>query len=108
MLANNVPSQIYIGVPAKKSEKFNDGLQLTKEGGLTKINAIKVFYTDKHVVGVTVYYKLADGDYLKARHNSPEKGNKKLQRRLFEIGPDDYLSEVSGHLSEKGITRLTF
>jgi hypothetical protein len=109
MLARNVPQQVYIGsTNDSKSKKFNDTLELTKQGGLAKINALKVFYNDKYVVGFIVYYKLSDGDLLKARHNVPEKGDKKLQRRLLEIGPDDYLLEISGHLSEKGITRLTF
>ena len=27
---------------------------------------------------------------------------------MLEIGPDDYLNEISGHATEKGITRITF
>ena len=34
--------------------------------------------------------------------------DKKYETRTLEIGPDDYLSEISGHTTEKGITRLTF
>lgn len=45
---------------------MNDSLMLTKEGGCHKINAIKVYFNHKYVLGLVIYYKLNDGDYLKA------------------------------------------
>lgn len=48
-----------------------DEKQLTKEGGCHKINAIKVYTNDKYVLGIVMYYKLADGDYLKAGKKNP-------------------------------------
>ena len=84
---------------------------------IDKINAIKVHFSQKYVIGLTFYYKLADGDYLKAgnlfniitilAHNAP-KDKKKYEKRVLEIGPDDFLLEIAGHFTEKGITRITF
>ncbi len=78
--------------------------ELVKQGGFTKINAIRVFFTDKQylnnfllisVRGLEIFYKLNDGDLLKAGHNTPKK-KKELKSAVFEIGPDDYLSEIQG------------
>lgn len=92
-----------------------DEKQLTKEGGCHKINAIKVYTNDKYVLGIVMYYKLADGDYLKAGHNVPKekkvlKKSNKIKSRVFEIGPDDYLKEIAGHYDNANghICRLTF
>ena len=74
---------------------------------MIKINAIKTYFNEKYVIGFALYYKLADGDYLKAGHNVP-KEKKKCQKRVLEIGPDDHLLEISGHINEKGLTRITF
>lgn len=106
-MAFNIPPSVKIGEFSKKTEKFDDQLELTKQGGLVKINAIKVYFNEKYVLGMTLYYKLADGGYLKAAHN-PQKDKKSIQKRVLEIGPDDYLKEISGHTTEKGITRITF
>lgn len=38
---------------------------------------------------------MIDGDLLKAGHNTPKK-KKDLQSAVFEIGPDDYISEIQG------------
>lgn len=94
---------------------MKDEEQLAKEGGYHKINAIKVYTNDKYVIGFVMYYKLCDGDYLKAGHNVPKekkllKKSNKIKSRVFEIGPDDYLLEIAGHYDdkEKVISRLTF
>lgn len=57
---------INIGTITKKTTKFDDPKEMTKVGGVLKINAIKVYYNDKYIIGLAIYYKLADGDYLKA------------------------------------------
>jgi len=51
---------------------------------------------------------MADGDYITASHNAPAENKKKYQKRFLEIGPDDHLSEIAGHITDKGITRLIF
>jgi hypothetical protein len=33
---------------------------------MNKINAIKVYFNEKYVIGIACYYKLSDGDYIKA------------------------------------------
>lgn len=82
---------------------------------MNKINAIKVYFDHKAVIGLNIYYKLSDGDYLKASHNVPadkklKKKKNEIQSRVFEIGPDDHLLEIAGHFdSDKNrISRLTF
>ena len=43
--------------------------------------------------GFEIFYKLNDGDLLKAGHNVPKKKSE-LKSQVFEIGPDDYISEI--------------
>ncbi|KRX02557.1 Mannose-binding lectin [Pseudocohnilembus persalinus] len=113
-LQGQIPTRVQVGEWHKKQKAMNDSLMLTKEGGCHKINAIKVYFNHKYVLGLVIYYKLNDGDYLKAGHNVPKekkilKKSNKIQSRVFEIGPDDYLLEVAGHYcpKEKVISRLT-
>lgn len=42
-----------------------------------------MFTNDKYVIGMTFYYKLADGDYLKASHNVP--AEKKILKKSNKI-----------------------
>jgi hypothetical protein len=48
---------------------------------------------------------------LKAGHNTPKK-RKELKSSVFEIGPDDYLSEIQGSFLEEDkrnkIINITF
>lgn len=47
---------------------------------------------------------------MKAGHNVPKK-RKELKNTVFEIGPDDYLSEIQGAYEEgkkNKITNITF
>lgn len=46
---------------------------------------------------------------MKASHNVPkDKEIKKgIEKRVFEIGPDDYLMEISGHFSDR-LNRISF
>ncbi|CAD8127343.1 unnamed protein product [Paramecium sonneborni] len=90
-----VPSKILIGIQNQKLEVFDDGKHLQKTGGLTKIQAIRVFFKENYVRGFEIFYKLNAGDLLKAGHNVP-KSKKELQNVLLEIGPDDYVSEIFG------------
>jgi len=46
-----IPKIINIGVPDKRTTKFDDAKELTKEGGCIKINAIKVYFGEKYVKG---------------------------------------------------------
>lgn len=62
---------------------MNDSVQLTKEGGCHKVNAVKVYFNDKYVIGLVIYYKLNDGDYLKAGHNVPS--DKKVLKKSSKI-----------------------
>jgi len=98
-----IPDKVIIGKPNKKSKKADDCKTLTKAGGLIKINCIKTYYNDKHIIGFTIYYKLEDGDFLKASHNVPESKSerKKCTRSVLEIGPDDYLLEISGFFTDQ-------
>lgn len=41
------PAKVLIGNLNAKLEKFNDAIILAKNGGYKKINAIRVYYTDK-------------------------------------------------------------
>ena len=62
------------------------------------------------VIGFELFYKLGDGDYLKACHNTPE--NRKIKHQMFEIGPDDYIKEISGlyevNKNKSKIINITF
>lgn len=51
-------------------------------GGYNKINAIKVYSNDKYDIGLVVYYKLTDGDYLKAGHNVPKEKSLKKSNKI--------------------------
>jgi len=55
---------------------------------------------------MTIFYKIPDGDYIKAVHNMM-KDKKKAQRKVFEIGPDDYLLEISGRAGD-WLDKLSF
>ncbi|CAD8106334.1 unnamed protein product [Paramecium primaurelia] len=89
------PNKVQIGIQNSKLEVFDDLKQLQKVGGYKKIQAIRVFYTEKSVRGFEIFYKLNAGDLLKAGHNVP-KSKKELKNVLIEIGPDDYVSEIFG------------
>ncbi|CAD8108199.1 unnamed protein product [Paramecium primaurelia] len=89
------PNKVQIGIQNQKLDIFDDNKQLQKAGGLKKIQAIRVFFTDKYIRGFEIFYKLTDGDLLKAGHNVP-KSKKELQNAIIEIGPDDYVSEIFG------------
>ncbi|CAK65220.1 unnamed protein product (macronuclear) [Paramecium tetraurelia] len=89
------PNKALIGIQNQKLDVFDDGIQLQKAGGFKKIQAIRVFYTEKYIRGFEIFYKLFAGDLLKAGHNVP-KSKKELQNTILEIGPDDYVSEIFG------------
>ena len=70
----------------------------------TLTNSISIYilfaiYLFKSVRGFEIFYKLNCGDLLKAVHNVPKK-KKELKSTVFEIGPDDYLSEIQGAFHE--------
>lgn len=72
-----------------------------------------MYTNDQYVIGLVFYYKLADGDYLKAQHNVPAekkllKKKNHIKSRVFEIGPDDYLLEIAGHMDKEKLARITF
>jgi hypothetical protein len=46
--------------------------------------------------------KTAIGDFLNASHNEPPTKQKNHHMSLFEIGPDDYLLEIKGKISQDG------
>ncbi|CAD8182240.1 unnamed protein product [Paramecium octaurelia] len=95
LVAMIAPNKVQIGIQNSKLEVFDDGKQLQKTGGYKKIQAIRVFFTEKCVRGFEIFYKLNAGDLLKAGHNIP-KSKKELTNVLIEIGPDDYVSEIFG------------
>ncbi|CAD8211974.1 unnamed protein product [Paramecium octaurelia] len=89
------PNKVQIGIQNQKLDIFDDGIQLQKAGGIKKIQAIRVFFSEKYIRGFEIFYKLGAGDLLKAGHNVP-KSKKELQNTILEIGPDDYVSEIFG------------
>ena len=56
-----------------------------------------------------IYYFYIKFNLSYLGHNVPkEKKKSDYEKRTFEIGPDDYLQEVSGHMHDSKITRLSF